>query len=144
MNIKKVVVGLLIFIIIGVFVAGFGVVLKLYLDSQKQLGIIKTQMALGVTPTKPDESEVVVKVGKHILLPSDEPKIITLENVESLKKEQPFFEKAVDGDKVLVYSQKVILYNPTLDKIIEIAQIKAENPNNIAIPSPATSSATQL
>lgn len=127
---KKTFIIIWIVILLGSITAGFGYILKMYLDSRSQLSALKTQMALGASPTPANESEIVNKVASHILLPDEEPKIITVQNVEELRKQQPFFEKAENGDKVLVFSQKVILYNPTLDKIIEIAQIRPDQGQN--------------
>ena len=45
-------------------------------------------------------------------------------NIETLKKEQPFFENAKDGNELLVFANKVIIYDPIADRIIDIAYIK--------------------
>lgn len=75
--------------------------------------------------------KVVNTVGKLIVLPKDElPTIATVTDLEALRG-QSFFVNAKVGDKILVYtkSKKAILYNPTLNKIIEIASlgISADN-----------------
>ena len=71
--------------------------------------------------------EVMAKVGKLVVLPEDEqPTLATVADPEQLKN-QPFFARAKKGDKVLVYNkaQKAILYDPVLNKIVEIAPIAA-------------------
>jgi Flp pilus assembly protein CpaB len=73
--------------------------------------------------------EVVAKVGRLVVLPTDEePTLATVADPEKLK-DQPFFANAKAGDKVLVYNQaqKAILYDPVQDKIIEIAPITNNN-----------------
>ena len=68
---------------------------------------------------------VVAKVGKLVVLPEGEqPTLATVADPEQLKG-QPFFARAKKGDKVLVYNkaQKAILYDPVLNKIIEVAPI---------------------
>ncbi len=70
-------------------------------------------------------SDVVNKVSKHLLLPSDEtPTLATVSDPSQLQG-QAFFAKAKKGDQVLVYinAKKAILYDPVQDKIIDIAPI---------------------
>jgi hypothetical protein len=79
---------------------------------------------LGST-TELTDQQIIRKVGSHIVLPTGEtPKIITVTNVNDMRKTQPFFASASNGDKLLIYSTKVILYNATSDRVIDIAQIK--------------------
>lgn len=73
-----------------------------------------------------DDATVIEKVGKHMVLPYEQPKVVTVANVDDLRLEQPFFLQAKNGDKLLVYSTRVILYNPDLDKIVDIAQIRID------------------
>ena len=79
-------------------------------------------------PNKAKEEEIrilVDKVGKLIELPADEqPTLATVIDAEKLK-DQAFFVKASDGDRVLLYQQarKAILYRPGENKIIEVATL---------------------
>lgn len=71
---------------------------------------------------------LIAKVGKHVELPSSEdPAIATVSDIEQLKN-QPFFQKAENGDKVLIYTQakKAYLYRPRVDKIIEIGPVMTQ------------------
>ena len=73
--------------------------------------------------------DIVAKVGRLMILPTDEsPTLMTVANPEQLR-DQPFFAKAEKGFKVLVYNQteKAILYDPTQNKIVEIAPITNNN-----------------
>jgi hypothetical protein len=85
-----------------------------------------TQVPQGTAQSAPDDIKSVVDaVSKLIVLPASEtPKVVTITNVEQLKKDQPFFSDATNGDKLLVYSKKVILYNPRTNRVVDIAQIK--------------------
>lgn len=68
---------------------------------------------------------LIAKVGKLIELPADEePTIATVSDLEPLKG-QAFFEKAKIGFKVLIYTnaKKAILYDPEINKIIEVAPV---------------------
>jgi hypothetical protein len=69
--------------------------------------------------------EVIDKVSKLVLLPTDEqPTVATISDVEKLAG-QPFFANAQNGDKVLIYTKamKAILYSPTKNIIVEIAPL---------------------
>lgn len=83
-------------------------------------------------------SAILEKLGKIMDLPTDEvPQIATVTDPEKLKN-QPFFAKAKNGDKVIIYSiaKKAILYDPIANKIIDVA------PVNIGTGSATPASAT--
>ena len=88
---------------------------------------------LKANPQKVAQDEVsvlVAKVGKLIVLPTDEtPTIATVSDPEALK-DQPFFKNAKTGDRVLIYTnaRKAILYSPTENKIVEVAPINIGEP----------------
>lgn len=90
-----------------------------YTKAQKQLRV-KTQVS--ITKEAQDETKKLIEeVGKLIELPKDEePTIATVTDTEKLK-DQPFFQKAKAGDKVLIYpkAQKSILYDPKNKRIVE-------------------------
>jgi len=72
---------------------------------------------------------IVERVARHIVLPQGEtPTIATVTDPERLKG-QLFFAKTKMGDKVLIYTnaKKAILYNPTDDKIVEVAPLNIGN-----------------
>jgi hypothetical protein len=67
------------------------------------------------------------KISAFIELPSsEEPTLATVTDVEKLK-DQPFFSKAQNGDKVIIYtnSQKAILYRPSTGKIVDMMSLGA-------------------
>lgn len=116
---------ILILIVIGLL--GFGV--KVFLDSQQQIKELQDKLEISKTTETGDPKVIVDKISHHMVLPKGEPSLVTIANVELLKKDQPFFAPASNGDKLLVYPDKVILYSPTLDRIIDIAGIR---PNSAA------------
>jgi hypothetical protein len=103
-----------------------------------------------------DNNRILSEVGKLMDLPPGEtPQVLTVTDISQLQG-QPFFARAQNGDKVIVYSgaQRAILYDPKSKKIREVSPINNTPPasdsatpigdNNTALPpSPATSSATQ-
>lgn len=110
-------------LIAGVVLLAIAAVPSFFFYSKYQ----KAQDALK-NPQKAVQEEtkaLVAKVGQLIELPSgEEPTVATIQDKNKLK-DQPFFAKAENGDKVLIYTkaQKAILYRPSINKIIEFAPI---------------------
>jgi LPS O-antigen subunit length determinant protein (WzzB/FepE family) len=74
---------------------------------------------------KEEIKRIIEKVSRLMVLPEgEEPTVATVSDVEKLKS-QPFFVKAQNGDKVLIFTaaKKAILYRPSLNKIVDIAPI---------------------
>jgi hypothetical protein len=66
--------------------------------------------------------DVIEKLGELMEIPNEDPTIATVSDVTQLQDQQ-FFEKAQNGDVVVIFpnAQKAILYRPSTNKIIEIA-----------------------
>jgi hypothetical protein len=82
-----------------------------------------------------EAEKLLEEVGRLIVLPENEqPTIATVSDVERLR-DQPFFAKAKNGDRVWIYtdSRKAILYDPVLKKIVEVAPV---NIGQAATPTP--------
>lgn len=71
-----------------------------------------------------DTKKIIEEAGKLIDLPSENPTVATVTDISKLK-DQPFFQKAKNGDKVLIYTgaRKAILYDPNINKVLEVAPI---------------------
>ncbi len=116
----KVIVPAAIVIIITIAAAGY------YLYTQKPF----SSQQNGNNPQQAQQSQeevnkLVAEVGKLVSLPVGEtPTVATVTDISKLK-DQPFFQKAKNGDKVLIYSnaKKAILYDPRSKKILDITQI---------------------
>jgi uncharacterized protein HemX len=112
---------LILFLIIAA--AGGGYLYYNYQASQKELQNLKKSNPQ--TAAKQEIQEIKVKVGELMELPrSEEPTLATVTDINKLKNQQ-FFSQAVNGDKVLIYTQssKAILYRPETNKIIEVASV---------------------
>jgi len=74
---------------------------------------------------KNEMKDMVGRVGKLMILPTEEPQMLTVGDVENLKKAQPFFQDAKNDDKVLLYpvARKAILYRPSENIIVNVAPL---------------------
>lgn len=75
-------------------------------------------------------ANITNKLGKLMILPEDEePTVATVLEKDKIQ-DQPFFSKAENGDKVIIYTKamKAILYRPSANKIIEVAPISITQP----------------
>lgn len=104
------------------------------------------------TPQSPQQTQeevkrLVAEVGKLVELPQGEdPTVATVTDVNKLK-DQPFFQKAKNGDKVLIYTnaRKAYLYSPTLKKILDVAPINLGTPSGqLASPSSSPKSSPKV
>ena len=82
------------------------------------------------------------EIGQFMILPEGEtPTLATVTDREKLA-EQPFFQKAENGDKVLIYSQngRAILYRPSQKKIVDVTSVNVNTPAPVVPESPAPAS----
>lgn len=85
---------------------------------------------------KVEVQKLVEEVGKLVDLPKGEdPTVATVTDPEKLKN-QPFFDKAKKGDKILIYTQakRAFLYDPKNKKILEIAPINIGEQADLTAP----------
>lgn len=107
------------FLLVLVLLILAGVVIYFYTQYQNT----KTLLQNPSQTSGEEAKQLVTAVGKLIELPaSEQPTIATVSDKTKLS-DQPFFVKAQNGDKVLIYSgaKKAILYRPSINKIIEVA-----------------------
>lgn len=97
-----------------------------YLKTRDELSRYETNNSIKSIKEK---DELLKELNKLVLLPQDEePTIATVADAFRLRG-QKFFERAENGDKVLVYAntQRAILYRPSTKKVIEIAPVNINN-----------------
>lgn len=87
----------------------------------------KLSQSQQVQQTTPEDEakRLAAEVAVLIDLPSDEtPTVATVTDVSKVKN-KPFFAKAQNGDKVLLYakSSKAVLYRPSTKKLIEVSTL---------------------
>lgn len=118
------------FFILGGVIVVIAIIAALYFfiqysNAQKEIKNLKTNSS-NTQQVKNDEvRQLIEQVGRLIELPDgEEPSVATITDVEKLQ-EQPFFQKAKNGDKIIIYpnAKKAILYDPTANKVIDVAPI---------------------
>lgn len=121
-------------VVLGIsFIAVSGAGLYGYnLYQQSQAEIKKLQTA--AKPESDENKRIVALVAKHMVLPNNEtPTIGTVTDSTKLQS-KPFFAKASNGDKVLIYTKnkKAILYNPAQKKVVEVTSINSNKKTDVA------------
>ena len=116
MNLKKIFLfGLIAFVFIGVIVGGsFWFLGKKNKDKTPSQEEVLSKI-----------ESVTKEVSKLILLPSETPSLATVMDADVLKKDQPFYQNAQNGDIVLLYIQerRAIIYNPSEKKLVNVGPI---------------------
>lgn len=82
-------------------------------------------LSKGAQQAQAEARALLSEIEQIIDLPDDEvPTIATVTDVEKVR-EQPFFSKAENGDRVLIYSnsRRVILYRPSEKRVIEVGAV---------------------
>jgi hypothetical protein len=83
---------------------------------------------------------ILERVGKLIVLPSDEtPQMATIKDAASAKVEQPFLKDAENGDVLIVYSDtgEAILYRPSTEKLIAVGPVTDDSSEEGTTPKPS-------
>ena len=78
--------------------------------------------------SKQEALQLVEKLKDYVDLPTDEtPSIAEVKDVTKLR-DQPFYDIASNGDKVLVYQKagKALLYRPSTKKVIEYTPVNID------------------
>jgi hypothetical protein len=73
-------------------------------------------------------NQVIKQAGKLIILPKGDPQVVTIQDADKLKQQQPFFVDAINNDVVLVYSTTAIIYSPSRNKIVNVGPVVKEDP----------------
>ena len=117
-------------IIAGVFfilaVLGLGSGVYFYQQYKTSEGKLKNP----TEAAKIESKELMVKVGKLMMLPNEEAQVLTVADVETLKKTQSFFIDGKDNDKLLLFqiAKKAVLYRPSTNVVVNVAPIM-DSPN---------------
>jgi hypothetical protein len=96
---------------------------------------------------KNDILALISRVSSLILIKGqEEPTVATVQDADSLRKSNPSFYKDVEnGDRLLVWSDKAVLYSTKMDKLLSVMPIFGNTANTLnvtATSTPQTASTT--
>lgn len=121
-----------IFVVLAIAGAGVaGYFYWQYTKAQQEIQTIRTDPSMIRQAAQEEVKRLIEKVGQLIELPQgEEPTVATITDIDKLK-EQPFFAKAKNGDKVIIYTnaKRAILYDPNTNKIIDVAPVNIGTPS---------------
>jgi len=76
---------------------------------------------LDIEATDSNSKSIVEAVSKHILLPKGNIEIHTIKDIDLLREKGPtLFQFAKNGDKMLVSKNRIIIFDPELDKVVDV------------------------
>lgn len=93
---------------------------KLYTLSRDEK-VVTEELRVVTASTTPEE--IVAMLGKHILLPSGNPQIAEVKDVEKLRDQQAFFKNAENGDLIVLYETTIYIYRPSRDIVVATADV---------------------
>lgn len=83
----------------------------------------KSKDFLDLSDNNPEVGGIVEKVSHLMLLPAKEFTVATVNDASNLLKENPvLFQYAKNGQKFLLYDTGIIIYDPAIDKVVDVVQ----------------------
>lgn len=112
---------LTVILVIIIFVVGVGAGYMVYNKLSEKNSNIDEGVDKQVT-------EILDEVGSIIFLPKDEtPTVMSIMDVETLKKENgEFYKDVIKGDILIIYSDKAIIFRREEKKIVNVAPVFIE------------------
>lgn len=128
-----------IFTTLGLTILTIVIVTAIYLSVQNK----KNEFRTVNDPQKAKEVALSLKetVSKIYVVPPEDPTVATVTDKKVLPQNS-FYAKAENGDKILIFeaSQKILLYRPSINKVVDVAEI--ESPKEIPVQDVAGTSST--
>ncbi|MEK7218097.1 MAG: hypothetical protein AAB728_01385 [Patescibacteria group bacterium] len=97
--------------------------------TQRQLDALTVRLdqAYGVgTAQETKMREIIAKVSRHVAMPGDvQVTVATITNAEELKKENPFYAPAQNGDNIILTPDRAIIYRPSEDRVVDMINVSA-------------------
>lgn len=125
--------GLLLIVVVGLIAGGYW-----YIENRSLQGIAE----LDATQVE----KLVEVVGKHVVLPEpldvSQVQVAAVQDAEKLKPVSQFFRDAQNGDQLIIFPTKLVLFRPSENKVVNISAPSGIQENAESIPSVVTSSTT--
>jgi len=75
-----------------------------------------------------DAKAVIQRLEKHMTIPTgEEPLVATITDAIKLKETEPFYKNAKNGDKVVIWKEKALIYRLEDDKIVDFGVVIRSN-----------------
>lgn len=115
-----------LFTLLGLVVLG-SIASAGYFYREYRLVVGDTQKAEEIQHTR-----ILATIAKFMQLPEEKPSIVTITDRDKLQN-QEFFQKAENGDKIIIYetAKRVLLYRPSTRKVIDVAPL-VYNQDNVS------------
>ena len=112
----------LIIAVVIVVVVGIGA--SLMWSRQGADSLAKLAAQPGAKVSGDQVNQLVARIGQFITVPSGElPSVVVLQNVAELAKQQTFYQNAKDGDILLLFSNRAIIYDAIANKLVNVGPI---------------------
>ena len=83
---------------------------------------------------------IIEKVKRLYAIPEGvDPTVATIVDVNQLRSRNAFYNKAKNGDNLIVTNDRAILYDPTADKIVDVVPVQIQAPAPAAAAGSASS-----
>lgn len=98
------------------------------------------------TASKEEIQALIARVAAHITIKQDEgPTVATIQNADMLRAQNPvFYKDAQVGDRLLIWSDKAVLYSPATDKVLSVLPITLPPQNADTTPTAIASSTVAI
>ncbi len=98
----------------------------------KQLSVRLEQVTGGNQAQNAAAAKAVLdKVSKLYVLPTGvQPTVATIVDVEALRKQNPFYNKAENGDNLIITPDRAILYSPKKNMILDVVPVQLQQGQN--------------
>ncbi len=144
-GITRLIVGKIKIILLLIFIGALVWFAFDYIKAKKQVALLSNpdvQQQAQQEAYQKEVDEVVKQVSKFIILPEGEPNLATIQDAKALAIERPFFKDAEDGDKLLIYKDKAIIFSPTKNILINVGPVYMQDSQTTPV-SEQTSIPTQ-
>lgn len=72
---------------------------------------------------KNDAKQVVKKLKTLMEIPTEEPLVATITDAAKLKENEPFYKNAQNGDKVVIWREKAVIYRMESNRIVDFGVV---------------------
>lgn len=94
--------------------------------------------AISLTPAPMGQvasSDVVMRVRELMIVPAEEPVVTSLQQVANLQQtNKRVYQDAQDGDQLLLFSDRAVIYSPAKDKIVNVVALNASSSSQMVTP----------